>query len=458
MLAEGCIQLTLKFKLNLVVSFLLMLFMLGGLVFNVYNARDNVRAEVESTEKLTLYLFDTAILNNKQITNKNFSQKPFKLQSLKHMRHVKIEYFDVNNKLTDSNRDEAGLSVVEAPKWFEGIITFVSPKWTSTSRQIEVDGVVLGHIEITPDPRYEYAEIWKQMKDAFILIVIYFVLVNLLISFVVNVALRPTTIIHNALQSLGEGDLKARLPEFETHELKNIGEKFNEMAEKLEDSIQQNHELSRQLITLQEAERKSIARDLHDEFGQSLTAIQADSQAALTVARKKCPEAVTSIEAISDISRHLMKVVSGLLHRLRPQILDELGLEVAIEDLVNQWRIRFPRVQFDLQMAENAAKGLSEPFRIAIFRMVQECLTNISRHSGANHVLIEVVAKRDARGNKKLQVSIQDNGCGFDVKKVSGFGLAGMKERFEGLHGELIIRSSDKGTIVTALVPLENKA
>ena len=301
MLAEGCIQLTLKFKLNLVVSFLLMLFMLGGLVFNVYNARDNVCAEVESTEKLTLYLFDTAILNNKQITNKNFSQKPFKLQSLKHMRHVKIEYFDVNNKLTDSNRDEAGLSVVEAPKWFEGIITFVSPKWTSTSRQIEVDGVVLGHIEITPDPRYEYAEIWKQMKDAFILIVIYFVLVNLLISFVVNVALRPTTIIHNALQSLGEGDLKARLPEFETHELKNIGEKFNEMAEKLEDSIQQNHELSRQLITLQEAERKSIARDLHDEFGQSLTAIQADSQAALTVARKKCPEAVTSIEAISDI-------------------------------------------------------------------------------------------------------------------------------------------------------------
>ena len=449
---------TLKFKLHLVVSFLLLLFMLGGLAFNVYNARDNVRAEVESTEKLTLYLFDTAILDNKEILKRNLGQKPFKLQSLKHMRHVKIEYFDANNKLTDSNRDDENLNFVEAPKWFEGIISAVSPQWSQKSRAVELDGKVLGRIEITPDPRYEYAEIWKQMKDAFILILIYFLLVNLLISFVVNYALRPTTIIHNALQRLGEGDLKARLPAFETHELKNIGEKFNEMAEKLEDSIQRNHELSRQLITVQEAERKSIARDLHDEFGQSLTAIQADSQAALTVARKKCPEAVTSIEAISDISKHLMKVVSGLLHRLRPQILDELGLEVAIEDLVEQWRARFPKVQFDLRMVEHAAEGLSEAFTVAIYRMVQECLTNVSRHSAASQVLIEVYSKQDARGQRKLQVSIQDNGRGFDVKKATGFGIAGMRERFEGLNGELIILSSGKGTVVTALVPLEAKA
>ncbi len=146
--------------------------MLGGLTFNVYNARDNVRAEVESTEKLTLYLFDTAILDNKEILKRNLGQKPFKLQSLKHMRHVKIEYFDANNKLTDSNRDDESLSFVEAPKWFEAIISAVSPEWSQKSRAVELDGKVLGRIEITPDPRYEYAEIWKQMKDAFILIVI----------------------------------------------------------------------------------------------------------------------------------------------------------------------------------------------------------------------------------------------------------------------------------------------
>ena len=81
---------TLKFKLNLVVSFLLMLFMLGGLIFNIYNARDNVRAEVESTEKLTLYLFDTAILNNKDLGRSGLDKRLFKLQSLRHMRHVKI--------------------------------------------------------------------------------------------------------------------------------------------------------------------------------------------------------------------------------------------------------------------------------------------------------------------------------------------------------------------------------
>lgn len=444
---------TLKLKLNLVVSLLLMLFMLGGLVFNIYNARDNVRAEVESTEKLTLYLFDTAILNNKELGKKSLDKKLFKLQSLKHMRHVRIEFYNEDNQLIDTNRDDANLNVNEAPKWFESVINLAAPKWSSKIRLVRVDEKILGRIEITPDPRYEYAEMWKQMKDAFLLVVIFFVLVNLLISFVVNVALKPTEIIHEALQSLGEGDLKARLPEFETQELKNIGERFNEMAGKLEHSIQRNHELSRQLITLQEEERKSLARDLHDEFGQSLTAIQADAQAALTVIRKKCPDASKSIEAIIEISRHLMKVVNGLLHRIRPQILDELGLEVAIEDLVNQWQVRYPGMDFKFSLAQDSAQDLSEPFKVAVFRMVQECLTNISRHAGATEVIVEMQQKRD-RGQQKLQISIQDNGRGFNPNKVSGFGLAGMRERFEGLGAELRVQSSNKGTVVSALIPL----
>jgi len=427
--------------------------MIGGVFFNVYNARDNVKAEVESTEKLTLYLFDTAILNNKEIGRNGLDKKLFKLDRLKHMRHVKIEFYDENGMLIDTNRVGNGLDVEEAPKWIESVINLAAPKWSHKVRLVRVDGKILGRIEITPDPRYEYAEIWKQMKDAFLLILIFFVLVNLLISFVVNVALKPTVIIHSALQSLGEGDLKARLPEFETQELKDIGEKFNEMAGKLEYTIEQNHNLSRQLITLQEEERKSIARDLHDEFGQSLTAIQADSLAALTVVRKKSPEAVSSLEAINSISKHLMKVVSGLLHRIRPQILDELGLAVAIEDLVYQWQSRYPKIAFDLNMLEAAGAQLSEAFQVAVYRMVQECLTNISRHAGATKVSVQLHIEAQPRG-QKLVVSIQDNGRGFNPKKVTGFGLAGMRERFEGLGAELMIQSSNKGTAVTALIPL----
>ena len=427
--------------------------MLGGLIFNIYNARDNVRAEVESTEKLTLYLFDTAILNNKELVKNGLDKKLFKLQSLRHMRHVKIEFYDEDNQLIDTNRDDANLNVDEAPKWFESIINLAAPKWSSKIRLVRVDEEILGRIEITPDPRYEYAEMWKQMKDAFLLVVIFFVLVNLLISFVVSAALKPTVIIHEALQNLGEGNLKSRLPEFETQELKNIGEKFNEMAGKLEYTIEQNHNLSRQLITLQEEERKSLARDLHDEFGQSLTAIQADSQAALAIAGKKCPEAVNSLEAINTISKHLMKVVSSLLHRIRPQILDELGLEVAIEDLVSQWRSRFPEVTFELTIPETLGGRLPEAFQVAVYRMVQECLTNVSRHSGAKKVAITLQAKSEPKG-QKLSVSIQDNGRGFNPKKVSGFGLAGMRERFEGLGAELNIQSSNKGTVVAALIPL----
>jgi two-component system, NarL family, sensor histidine kinase UhpB len=431
--------------------------MFGGLVFNVINARDNVKAEVASTERLTLYLFDTAIVGNQHIGQKLNSKKPFKLQSLKHMRHVKIEYYDANGALSDTNRDDGQTNFNLAPAWFEQILDYFSPHWVTTTRQISWDGKILGRIEITPDPRYEYAEIWKQLKDALLLISLFFVMVNLLISYVVSIALKPTVIIHDALQKLGEGNLKARMPDFKTHELKKIGLRFNDMADKLEYAIEQNHRLSRQLLTLQEDERKALSRDLHDEFGQALTAIQADAQAALTLVQKKCPEAITSLDAIHTISRHLMKVLSGLLHKIRPQVLDELGLELAIEDLVMQWQKRSPQIQFNLQI-ENEGLGhlLKEPVRMAIYRMVQESLTNISRHAEASEVKIEMASVKNKMGIRELEVSIQDNGRGFNPSKVKGLGLAGMRERFESLSLDLMIESSETGTMVRVTVPLES--
>jgi two-component system sensor histidine kinase UhpB len=412
-----------------------------------------VRAEVESTEKLALYLFDTGILNNPSVMLNHPENKPLRLQSLRHMRHVRIEFQDTSGRVLDSNRaGEPANPHDSAPDWFEHIMDRVTPKWQPQSRDIQYQGHVLGRLVITPDPTYEYAEIWKQITDLMLLLSVFFVSVNLMVSWAVGQALKPTDKILQALNSLERGDLAARLPAFDLPELARIGEKFNRMVETLQQSIQRNHRLTQQLISLQEEERKSLARDLHDEFGQSLTAINADAAVVLQLAERKYPELRDSAQAMARLSQHLMEMVGGLLQQLRPGILDELGLASALRDLVDGWQPRNDSARCTLAIADAACDGLDEATQVTVYRLVQECLTNISRHASASSVAIALSREP---GQRALRVSVSDNGKGFDEDLVDGFGLYGMRERVEGLGGEFRLATQPgKGTEISARLPL----
>jgi two-component system sensor histidine kinase UhpB len=454
--------LSLKLRLNLIITGLLLLIMLAGMLLNIVNARQNVRAEVESTEKLALYLFDTGILNNPGAVLREPEKKPLRLQSLRHMRHVRIEFLDVYGHILDSNRaGELSAPQSEAPAWFESIMDKVAPKWEPQRRDIEYQGRLLGRLVITPDPSSEYAEIWKQITDLMTLLSIFFVTVNLMVYWAVGQALKPTAKILEALNSLERGDLEARLPHFDLPELARIGEKFNHMVETLQQSIMRNHRLSQQLISLQEEERKSLARDLHDEFGQSLTAINADAAVVLQLAEKKYPEILDSAQAMAKLSRHLMDLVSGLMQRLRPGILDELGLASALQDLVDTWRSRNETISCKLTIDDSIYKDqdkeMNEVIQITIYRLVQECLTNISRHAHATQVEIMLNRKPKNGQHPMLHISVSDNGQGFNEAAVDGFGLHGMRERVEGLGGEFTLVSRlSKGTDISARIPLQN--
>ena len=156
----------------------------------------------------------------------------------------------------------------------------------------------------------------------------------------------------HALNQLEEGNFKARIPYLKTRELISIGQKFNRMVKVLEESVSKNHQLSQQLINLQETERKKLARDLHDEFGQSLTAIHADAAVLKILANKDYPKIKPSVDAISDLSKYLMELVSGMLGRLKLGVLSELGLEEGLIDLMRTWQLRHPKIklQHDLQL------------------------------------------------------------------------------------------------------------
>ena len=447
-------QLNLKLRLNLITTSLLLLLMIAGISSSFYNARKNTLAEIASAEKSTLTLFDAAIIGATAISANKIDLSAFKLQQLSHMRHLKIALFDSKGKLLDSNQTTASAHFNnEAPAWFERLLNKTMPQWQPKIRALSLNNQLLARLIITPDPSYEYAEIWKQMTDLLVLLALFFICVNLMIAWAIAQALKPTESILQTLNALEKGDLAARLPHFKLPELSLIGKQFNHMIETLQHSISQNHKLAQRLITLQEAERKNLARDLHDEFGQCLTAINTDANVILKHAKIKYPELLDSATAITKLSRHLGDLVSGLLQKLRPGVLDELGLIAALNDLVDTWKSRSEAINchFSIKVIED---NLTETINLAIYRLVQEALTNISRHAKASIVTIDIITENQ-RQQTGVMVKIHDNGIGFNPNNNDGFGLPGMRERVEGLGGTFTIETRLKhGTTLTAWVPL----
>ena len=470
----------LKLRLNLITTSLLLLLMIAGISLSFYNARKNTLAEIASAEKSTLTLFDAAIIGATATSANKIDLTAFKLQQLSHMRHLKIALFDGNGKLLDSNHTTASAHFNnEAPAWFERLLNKTMPQWQPKIRTLSFNHQLLARLIITPDPSYEYAEIWKQMTDLLVLLALFFICVNLMIAWAINQALKPTETILTALDEIESGHLEVRLPPFKLPELARIGQKFNHMIETLQQSHLQNHQLTQQLMTLQETERKSLARDLHDEFGQCLTAINTDASVILKHAKTKYPELQASAEAITQLSRHLMDLVSGLLQRLRPGVLDELGLELALQDLVGTWQTRHENIHCTLNISNvDSLKQeiLGETECLVIYRLVQESLTNIARHASASKADISVYA--ELKLNKQgVTVKVQDNGAGFNPKQAAdfgiilsldtnkglgnnaGFGLLGMRERVESLNGDFRLQTSaNTGSVITAWIPLRSQA
>lgn len=220
-------------------------------------------------------------------------------------------------------------------------------------------------------------------------------------------------------------------------------------------ALAENRALARAHLESLEAERKHLARELHDELGQYLNAIKLD---AVSLGEGRLPpEQVAAAGArIVHNADHVHGAVSGMIRRLRPVGLDELGLAAALEHCVEQWRQRLPSVQWSL-VRQGELDGLGEAVDLAVYRVVQEAVTNASRHAQAGRIDVRVARVADAAsGRERLDISVIDDGRGMDATQpAQGFGLAGMRERLELLGGELRVRSAPgEGAIVSASLPL----
>jgi hypothetical protein len=231
-----------------------------------------------------------------------------------------------------------------------------------------------------------------------------------------------------------------------------IGER-KRAEEKSQSLLAENRFLIRKSLSVQEDERRHLARELHDEFGQCITAIQADMAIIRERAIACDPRLATSAAAVQEISARLYDDVHSMMQRLRPSMLDDLGLAETLRGEVDAWQQRQPDTTCSLEIGADL-DDLGEQLNMTIYRIIQECLTNISKHAAARHVSIALQRKAASGGGGQMaenavecvRLVVRDDGTGFDpAARGSGLGLIGMRERVEGLNGWFRVASKPGG-------------
>ena len=449
---------SLKLRLILIINALLLLILALGCILAIDTAKKNVRAEVASSEKLTLYLFEIGVLKNPKYYAIESERKPLNLMSLVHMRHLKIEFFNLEGKLIESNISETRTQTIDqAPSWFVNFMGLISDPWQAKRLPVDILGQAKGSIVITPDPSYEFGEIWNQLKGIFYLAGAFFILTNILVAWIVFRALSPVEFILKSLTELELGNLNVKMPNLKTSELLAISSKFNHMVKTLRLSIEQNHKLTQKLIRVQEEEKKSLARDLHDEFAQSLTAINADAAVLKALANKEYPKIKPSAHAISDLSKHLMNLVGGMLNRLKLGVLNELGLEEGLIDLISTWKLRHSKINLNYEINLKGLPKTNEIIPVTTYRIIQECLTNISRHAKAKNIGIKIQFIKKNPSLKIIDIHIKDDGVGLSKLHRDGFGISGMRERIREVNGKIkIVSELNQGLTLHIQLPIKS--
>jgi two-component system sensor histidine kinase UhpB len=430
---------SLRFRLNLLLSVMFVTILVLGTVLVIGNARRAVLEETASTARLALQLLEAAY-DATDSTGVAALQTRLRdqLAELESARHLQVLLVEGGHEVELTARRAPPIA---APQWF---VRLVEPDATELRRPFRGEGRAAAEIVVRADPGDEIAESWDDARPLLLLVLVVSIIANGLLYFVIGRWLKPVERIVAAMDGIEQGDYRARLPAFELPELATVAGSFNRMAEVLERSREENRQLAQQSIAIQEAERRALAHELHDELGQSIAAISA------VAASIEGGAARSGAATIAEIGARMHAVVRGMLRRLRPVLLDEFGLARALEDLVDGWNERHAEA-FCRLVVRDTRDDLRDDSSISLYRIVQECLTNASKHSGATEVGVELECTPS--GGTRLVVT--DNGKGFDAAVTRpGLGLLGMRERSEALGGTFKVEAATgKGVRLTIELP-----
>jgi two-component system sensor histidine kinase UhpB len=436
---------SLSYQINLrILLFSLLILLLGGGVA-IWQARMAVDKEISSSVNLTAHLISCGLTQESQ----DHAAWLDCFNSLKETRHLTIDLVKPSGALLGRGTNNKPYNQENLPpQWF---INLIGGQHSQTERQITTSYGEQYSLKILANPLDEIKEAWSESLAFFSVIVVLTQLIFLSVYLALRNTFSSIRTIVSALEQVETGDYRQCLPEFGTTEINSIAGAINHMAGELRQAQQENRALVQHSLEIQENERKQLAQELHDELGQSLTAIK---MMAASANRKgvKVSKITGSIVTICD---DLINVVRSIMKQLHPLTLTELGLRAAVEDLLSHWTAKNPELKFHFHCPVEVNE-IDQNITIQIFRVIQECLTNVIRHAEATECFINLSIKGGQ--GKHIDLLVKDNGKGCPVNQLkNGFGVLGMKERIHSLGGDLSIQGNPhQGVEVNVLIPLMN--
>ncbi len=342
------------------------------------------------------------------------------------------------------------------PLWFAAAAQTFLGNHAAVARSISTRTVTAGTVSAIPDPDAAISLAWQHIVDNIHVALLMALAIGILASLAIAHTLAPAQLIVAALQRMAHGQYRTSLPRFRSMDLSMIGQAVSDLGDRLARAMEERAILTRRLLEIRSDERRALARELHDEFGQNLSAILAfASTIEATSAQEPVRDDVAlDAQMISQATHRMVACLRDTLNRLRHPPAEELGLEASLVSLVDSWRSQNatqPMIQLDLQGDLADVRGT---VAATAYRVAQECLTNSLRHSAARTIVLRI--ERRTGPENALLIRVEDDGGG-DAAKVAqstGFGLTGIRERVAALGGSLSIARATRGVSVAATIPL----
>lgn len=566
---------SLRFRLNLLITLLSLAFMLAVGWVILEDTRVSIRERVEAATRVTVQLLDTVIASSTMNPEYGYTHEVLRtfLEHLGYVRSNKITLYDLQGRLLYESPPSKYRAEIYPPQWFAD---WVAPKPERVERLVR-----FGRLVIESSAAGSIREAWSGVRQIMWIGLGFFLVLNGMVYWMLGRWLKPLQPILKGINKIERGDLNTRLPAFNLPEFSRIARNFNLMGESLQARTEENRRLAlivkqtadaimihdldgnisfwnpaaqrmfgytpdeimgqsaalltapgheteleqnlasiaarnkiehydtqrvtkdgrivdvslsaaplvdpnsggvigeicsmrditerkkaeeaelrleenRQLTSVIqkhiEDERRSLARELHDELGQYVTAIKTFAVGIANKTRTQMPDVEANAQTIVSAANHIYDGMHNIIRQLRPGSLDNLGLSETLRDAVTGWQAHNPDVNFSLNLSGNF-DALGETLNINLYRMVQESVTNALRHAKASNIDISLTELDSG----DIELIIKDNGLGMNmcnVDQTKHFGLLGMRERAQALRGGFSLDSNpDEGTLITVIVP-----
>jgi two-component system sensor histidine kinase UhpB len=446
---------SLRLRINLMIGALMLAFIASMLITQIISTRRGVQEEVAASNTVANRLFSAFIATSPGRASDPQAMRSF-LQQLGRLRSTELTFRSADGELLYHSPSSTYKAGRDAPQWFARL---VGPR--QMHQQFAIGG---GSLLIESNASRAILDGWDDSLRLVLIGMITLALLQPSVLWLVGRATRPLRRILVGLQSMERGAYHTRLPPLNSAEAEAIGQAFNRMAHSIEDNLyarrdateaqlhlRQSREVAQQVEQRMEDERRQIARELHDETSQSVTAIRSLAKSLLNRAGDEHSAQIA--RAISDAASQLHADVHEMIPRLRPLALDNLGLADALQNQVDDWRAQNPQLQFSLQLGDLPAV-LNPAVTLAAFRVLQEACSNALRHAQATHIALSLHGD-----GAHLNLQVLDDGIGikdgWQQRRDRGFGIRGMIERVQSLGGEFVIEAGKTGgTILRARLPL----